>query len=114
MTHDLDPLLILDGASFEAAEGYVVEFKAKSIKASARRPHGLAYSLVLRPRAGGLPLVRFDNAHAVGRNRAFDHWYRTVDDPGRPYRFASTAQLLDDFWHAVKRALNERGIPNDL
>ena len=23
-------------------------------------------------------------------------------------------QLIDDFWHAVKRALDEKGIPNDL
>ena len=44
MPNDLDALLALDGASFEAAEGYVVEFKAKVVEPSARRPQGLVYS----------------------------------------------------------------------
>lgn len=114
MPNDLDALLSLDGASFEAAEGYIVEFKARAVETSTRRPHGLVYSLILRPRPGGLPLVKFDNAHAVGRHQTFDHWHRTVDDPGRPYRFSSAAKVLDNFWRAVKRALDEKGIPNDL
>ena len=91
LRNDLEALLALDEASFEAAEGYVVEFKAREVEVSTRRPHGLVYSLILRPRAGGPPLVRFDNAHAVGRHRAFDHWHRTTDDPGRPYGFVSAA-----------------------
>ena len=86
------------------------------------RPHGISYALVLRRKDGGRPLVRFDNAHAVDeggrgyrRKRAvYDHWHRTEKDEGRPYNFTTVAQLLDDFWKEVRRALNEKGIPNDL
>jgi hypothetical protein len=63
---ELELLLSLDGARFEAAEGYVVEFTAKRTRRTAARPHGLRYSLVFRPDRGK-PLVRFDNAHGVKR-----------------------------------------------
>lgn len=118
---DLEPLLALDGAVFEAASGWVVEFTARRTDVTEERPHGISYALVFR-RADGRPIVKFDNAHAVERpggrfvraSRRFDHWHRTETDPGRPYVFTSAVQLLDDFWIEVKRAMNERGIPNDL
>lgn len=118
---ELDLLLSLDGASFEMAEGYVVEFRARRTKPSTARPHGLVYAFVLRPLRGA-PIVRFDNAHAVDRSggryvkraTAHDHWHKTTDDPGRPYEFTTASRLLDDFWREVKRALDEKGIPNDL
>ena len=118
---ELELLLSLDGASFEAAEGYVVEFMARRTNPTSARPHGLSYALVFRPE-NGEPLVRFDNAHAVERpggrfvkaSEAHDHWHRTASDTGRPYAFTTAAQLLDDFWREVKRVMNERGIPNDL
>ncbi|HXY59318.1 MAG TPA: DUF6516 family protein [Methylocystis sp.] len=121
MEAELELLLSLDGASFEAAEGYVVELMARRTDQTPQRPHGLSYALVFRPKDGE-PLVRFDNAHAVERRggkfvkapAAHDHWHRTVNDPGRPYAFRTTAQLLEDFWREVKRAMDERGIPNDL
>jgi len=119
---ELSLLLDLDGAAFEAAEGYVVEFSVVRTAATPQRPHGVSYALVLRMRDGGGPIVRFDNAHPVrhrggrfvARPAAFDHWHRTAEDPGRPYRFSTAAQLLEDFWREVKRALDERGAPNDL
>ena len=119
---ELELLVTLDGASFEAADGYVVEFKATRVSPSKARPHEIDYSLVFRSAAGGAPLVRFDNAHAapkrggrhVAQRAAYDHWHRTADDPGRPYAFATAAQLLEDFWREVKRALDEKGIRNDL
>ena len=117
---DLDWLLTLDGASFELASGYVVEFTVKRSPKTDRHPHGISYALVFR-RLGKSPLVKFDNAHAVTRNGrmrrkviAFDHWHRTESDPGRPYQFESAAKLVDDFWREVKRTMNEKGIPNDL
>jgi len=119
---ELDLLLSLDGASFEAAQGYVVEFTARPTRPTKARPHGVDYALVLRAKAGGAPFVRFDNAHGVphrggkhmARPEAHDHWHRTERDPGRPYDFTSAGRLLEDFWREVKRTLDEKGIPNDL
>jgi len=118
---DLELLLSLHGASFEAAEGYVVEFMARRTNPTPERPHGLSYALVFRPNDGE-PFVRFDNSHAADRPGgkfvkapiAHDHWHRTANDRGRPYAFTTAAQLLEDFWREVKRAMDERGIPNDL
>ena len=118
---ELELLLSLDGGSYEAAPGYVVEFVVRRTAKSPARPHGISYSLVFRPK-GGKPYVRFDNAHRVTRSggrfvkrpAAHDHWHRTETDPGRPYAFRSAMQLLDDFWREVKRVMSEKGIPNDL
>jgi hypothetical protein len=87
---ELELLLALDGSDFEMAPD----------------PHGISYAFVLRLKDGGLPWVRFDNAHAVDKGGrgyrrkrvAYDHWHRTEDD----------------FWKEVRRTLDEKGIPNDL
>jgi Family of unknown function (DUF6516) len=118
---ELEALLNLDGARFEFAEGYVIEFKAERTEVTERRPHGLSYALVMRP-AGKEPLIRFDNSHTVERpggqyvkkSRSHDHWHRSERDPGRPYTFTTGVKLLEDFFAEVKRVLNERGVPNDL
>jgi hypothetical protein len=118
---ELELLLSLDGASFEAAKGYVVEFVGRRTDTTPERPHGISYALVFRPKDGE-PYIRFDNAHAIVRpggrfvkaDRAYDHWHRTENDPGRPYSFTTAAQLLEDFWREVKRVMDERRIPNDL
>jgi hypothetical protein len=118
---ELEALLSLDGQSYEAAEGYVVEFIVRRTEKTAARPHGISYALVFRPKDGE-PYVRFDNAHAVKRPggtfvrapEAYDHSHRTESDPGRPYAFTTAAQLLDDFWREVRRVMNEKDIPNDL
>lgn len=119
---ELELLLNLDGASYEAAAGYVVKFSAKRVPPTRQRPHGIVYSLVLRPTEGGEPLVRFDNGHGVPhrggrhvrRQVAHDHWHRIAGAPGRPYAFTTAGRLLEDFWREVKRTLDEKGIPNDL
>jgi hypothetical protein len=88
---ELEVLLSLDGASYEAAAGYLVEFTVKSTPKTSERPHGISYALVFRPMRGE-PYVRFDNAHAVERpggrfvkaSVAYDHWHRGENDPGRP------------------------------
>lgn len=118
---ELEMLLGLDGSSFEAAEGYVVEFMARRTEYTPERPHGISYALVFRPQSGA-PYIKFDNAHAVERpggkfvkaSAAYDHWHRTENDPGRPYAFNTASQLLEDFWNEVRRVMNERNIPNDL
>jgi len=117
---ELEPLLALDGAEFELAPGIVVEFSARLILPTPERPHGINYALVLRPKAGGRPWLRFDNAHSARKSRrymrkaAYDHWHRTAQDRGRQYNFTTAIRLLDDFWREVKRILDEKGIPNDL
>jgi len=119
---DLEPLLARDGADFEMAPGVIVEFVARRTDATPERPHGISYALVLRPKAGGLPWLRFDNAHGVAepshgyrqKQVAYDHWHRTEKDRGRPYNFTTATQLLDDFWREVKRIFDEKGIPHDL
>ena len=122
--HDEDDneiLLSLDGMSYQASEGYVVEFMAHRTNKTLERPHGISYALVFRPEHGG-PWIRFDNAHAIDRpggqyvkrDRAHDHWHRTEKDRGRPYAFTTATQLLADFWLEVKRIMKERSIPNDL
>jgi Family of unknown function (DUF6516) len=118
---ELELLLSFDGASYQASEGYVVEFTARRTDITAERPHGISYALVFRP-ANGEPFVRFDNAHAPNRAggkyvkapAAYDHWHRDEYDVGRPYKFTTALQLLSDFWREVKRVMDERGIPNDL
>jgi hypothetical protein len=118
---ELELLLSFDGAGYEAAEGYVVEFTVKRTAKTAERPHGVSYALVFRP-VRGEPYVKFDNAHAAERaggrfikaSPAYDHWHRDERDPGRPYTFTTASRLLDDFWSEVRRVMNEKGIPNDL
>jgi hypothetical protein len=116
---ELELLLSLDGAAYEMAPGVIVEFAVRRTLVTPQRPHGIGYALVLRPKAGGAPWVRFDNAHAVeqrgkGHKRVvYDHWHRTTHE-GRPYHFTTALQLLDDFWREVKRTLDEKDILNDL
>lgn len=118
---ELEVLLSLDGASYEAAAGHVVEFVVRRTDKTPERPQGISYALVFRPKDGE-PYLRFDNAHAVphrsGRyvkaSSAYDHWHRNQKNDGRPYAFTTAAQLLDDFWREVKRVMSEKGIPNDL
>jgi Family of unknown function (DUF6516) len=118
---ELKLLLSFDGVSYEATDGYVVEFTVKRTIRTAERPHGISYALVFRP-VHGQPFVRFDNAHATARpggrfvkaSPAYDHWHRDEHDPGRPYPFTTAARLLDDFWSEVRRVMSEKGIPNDI
>jgi hypothetical protein len=116
----LEALLALDGARFEMVSGAIVEFSVTRTTITPERPQGISYALVLRP-VDGAPWVRFDNAHSVDerggyrrRRVVFDHWHRTEGDEGRPYNFTTAAQLLDDFWTEVKRALDNKGISHDL
>jgi hypothetical protein len=44
------------------------------------------------------------------RQTASDHWHRTEDDAGRPYRFRDAERLLDDFFDEVERVLLEREV----
>ena len=79
--------------------------------------HGLSYSFTLHA-PDGARLVGYDNAHGVPakgsrfrrRETASDHWHRTENDPGRPYRFKDAETLIDDFFNEVERVLAEYGV----
>jgi hypothetical protein len=106
-------LLDFDGRIHRFEGGYWVKFSIRQIGRDQRRPHGLVYSLTLHA-LDGTRLIGFDNAHRVpGVSRdqaASDHWHRTEDDPGRPYRYVGAETLLDDFLRQVERVLGERGV----
>ena len=115
--HTLEYLLAFDGREHHYPDGYFVKFEIKRVDPTPERPHGLRYSFTLHG-PNGVRLVGFDNAHPVaavgGRYKrkpvAADHWHRTENDPGRPYRFVNAEQLIDDFFDEAERVLTERGI----
>lgn len=115
--HALEFLLAFDGRLHHYPEGYFVKFEIKQVEPSEQRPHGLRYSFTLHDPAGKR-LVGFDNAHPVvpqgsrykKKPVATDHWHRTEDDVGRPYKFESAEKLVDDFFDEVERVLKARGI----
>jgi len=69
-------------------------------------------------RAGRHAIDRVRHAHAVapggGRYKKkqveADHWHRTENDSGRPYRLVSAEKLIDDLFYEVERVLTQRGI----
>lgn len=71
---------------------------------------------------GRTRLVGFDNAHTVkprgsrfkGRPKEADHWHRTENDKGQPYKFKDAETLIEDFFNEVERVLTERSIPVDV
>ena len=96
---ELEVLLSLDGYSYEAAEGYVVEFFVRRVRKTSVRPHGLSYAFVFRPKDGE-PYVRFDNAHSVDRPGGrfvkdpvtYDHWpNRRRSGPPIPFHHGDAA-----------------------
>ena len=115
--HGLEFLLAFDGRIHHLEAGYWIKFEIKRVTAAKNRPHGLSYSFTLHA-PDGMRLVGFDNAHGVRATgsrlkrqpEASDHWHRTENDPGRPYKFRDAATLIDDFFDEAERVLGERGI----
>ena len=115
--YGLEFLLAFDGRIHHLEKGYWLKFEIERVEVSEARPHGLSYSFTLHA-PDGKRLVGFDNAHAarpVGsrfkrRPRQADHWHRSEDDEGRPYKFKDAATLIDDFFEQVERVLNAHGI----
>jgi hypothetical protein len=113
--HALEFLLAFDGRIHVFEDGCWTKFEIKRVKASDRRPFGIRYSFTLHA-PDGRRLLGYDNAHDAHSPRAkfnqkprpYDHWHRTVHDPGRPYRFKDLETLLSDFEREVDRILAER------
>ena len=105
------------GASIISKRATGSNSKLGAVSATRNRPHGLSYSFTLHA-PDGTRLVGFDNAHDVPakgsrfkhRGETTDHWHRTEDDPGRPYRFKDTETLIEDFFNEVERVLHDRGV----
>ena len=64
---ELELLLSFDGVSYEAANGYVVEFTVKRTAKTTARPHGISYALVFRPVRGEGHSVLFRHGDGHGR-----------------------------------------------
>lgn len=119
--HTLEFLLGFDGRIHYLAQGYWLKFEVRRIDPTPERPHGLRYSLTPHD-PSGQRLIGFDNAHGVpprgshyqGADVAYDHWHRGTNDEGRPYRFTTVVQLIDDFEAEVERVLTELGISNTV
>ena len=115
--HALKFLLAFDGRIHHLEQGYWLKFEIKRLAATPERPHGLRYSFTLHG-PDGKRLVGFDNAHGVpSKGSRFrkppvehDHWHRTENDAGRPYRFAGVDQLLADFESEVMSVLDAHGV----
>lgn len=105
------------GASIISKKGYSLKFEIRRVEVTKNRPHGLSYSFTLHA-PDGTRLIGFDNAHEVEakgspfkrRGETTDHWHRTEDDAGRPYRFKDAETLTDDFFDEVERVLRDRGL----
>lgn len=109
--HDpsLDDLLLLDGQVIvvDPTGGHWVKFVVRRVPATFGKPHGLDYSLTLHA-ANGERLVGFDNAHAVEKEKLFDHSHRLKRV--QVYEYRGAADLLADFWQMVDAVLKERGV----
>lgn len=121
MDYGLEFLLAFDGRIHHLEKSYWLKFEIGRVEVSEARPHGLSYSFTLHA-PDGRRLVGFDNAHpvmAVGsrfkrRPRQADHWHRSEDDEGRPYKFKDAETLIDDFFEEVERVLKAHGVPTTV
>ena len=115
--YQLEFLLAFDGRIHHLEKGYWIKFEIRRVAGTPERPHGLSYSFTLHG-PDGRRLIGFDNAHGVAavgsrykeRPVAHDHWHRTETDAGRPYVFQDAETLIDDFFNAVERVLEDHGI----
>lgn len=111
MDDGLQYLLELDGERFLMGGGFWTKFDIRRVTPSAEIPHGIRYSLTLHDRKGRR-LLGFDNAHGLKAPRKFQarrvEWdHRHDADRVEPYMFCSADKLLEDFWHAVERILEQ-------
>ncbi len=119
--YTLEYLLAYDGLIHWLDEGYSLRFVIKKTKPTKPRPHGLRYSFTVHD-GDAKRILGFDNAHQVpepgGKYKKVpdehDHWHRTENDKGRPYKFVDADTLLQDFFREAERVLKKRGISTDV
>ena len=111
----LEYLLELNGVRYVIDDrlGLWVKFDVKRVSKHLRQ-QGIRYSLSLHDRHNHR-ILSFDNAHEieyggktnVSPKKMFDHWHVNLEDIGRPYRYKNAGKLLEDFWKAVNKKINE-------
>ena len=106
---NLETLLDLDGQVFLINEKtrYWVKFVVKRVPATAVRPQGLSYALTLH-NADNERVLGFDNAHAIKPHPTHDHLHE--GERVKPYPYTDAITLLQDFWQAVDKHLQQEGI----
>ncbi len=110
----LQYLLDLHGTQFTREDGYWWKIEAYPVEATSVRPHGIRYNLTLHNRYNKR-VFGLDNAHGVKLPKKgyfsgktdWDHVHLTSYDKGHPYDFHSAEQLVEDFFAAVDRVINE-------
>ena len=119
--YQLEFLLAFDGRIHHLEKGYRIKFEISQVAGTPERPHGLNYSFTLHG-PDGRRLIGYDNAHGVAavgsrykdRPEAHDHYHRTETEAGRPYKFRNVETLIDDFFNAVERVLEDHGISSTV
>jgi len=108
-------LLDLDGVCHLIDEnlGLWVKFDVKKVPNKTRK-QGIKYSFSLHD-SDNVRIIGFDNAHEieygakinVAPKKTFDHWHIDSEDIGHPYHYKNAGKLLEDFWIAVNKKINE-------
>jgi len=106
--HELEFLLSLDGVEFRLLSGHKIKIEARTVAATGSRPRGVKYSLTLHD-ASGQRIYGMDNAHAIRRQREFDHRHLYGRRKIVGYEYHGPAKLLADFYREVERILKESG-----
>ena len=113
----LEYLLGLNGnIEVQNDAGYWVKMEVARVPVTAKRPHGIRYSLTLHA-PDNTRLLGFDNAHGVKpvgsrfkhavKRFPYDHRHRHALDQGVLYEFDTAYQLVSDFYSEVDRILKE-------
>lgn len=106
----LDTLLDLDGQVLVIdAAGYWVRFVVHQVPTTARKPHGLDYTLTMHA-PDGERLVGFDNAHQVAGKRRDEHDHKHRLRTVKAYDYRDAASLIADFWSEVETVMRVKGV----
>lgn len=108
----LDYLLQLNGEVFPMDNDFWTKFEVHRVIPNKNIPHGIKYSLTLHDKYSQR-ILGFDNAHGCKPKKkkygaqkiTWDHKHKRNEIS--PYEFESAGQLLEDFWVAVDKLLNQ-------
>lgn len=114
--YTLENLLDYDGRIQWLDCGWWLKFEVQRVGVTEGIPHGVKYSLTLHDE-DGTRMMGYDNAHAIGVKKGvkttylprWEHWHRDALDTGRPYSYVDGAKLIQDFFEAAERTLQEHG-----
>lgn len=110
MDREFEILLDLNGTILVQTDaGHWALVRARRVKKSRERPHGISYSLTFHS-PDNRRILGYDNAHGTSKRKLpFDHRHRHPEDEGLPYEFRSAEQLLKDFFSDIDKWLKHHG-----